>query len=236
MVIQELATPAPAFDAEMLNRVLAALSALPQSRKMTYDEFLRWADEDTLAEWVNGEAKMTSPAPKRHQLLSAFLERILGMFAEQHNLGIVLAAPFQMKLAQGREPDLLFVAKEHLERLKETHLDGPADLVIEIVSPESIGRDRGEKFSEYEQAGIPEYWLIDPQREQAEFYRLENNRYRLVVGGREGVYHSVQLPGFWLQLEWLWQPVLPSPIRILAQVAGVDPALVEAFEKALAGK
>lgn len=58
-----------------------------------------------------------------------------------------------------------FVASEHLDRLKETYLDGPADLVVGIVSPDSVGRDRGEKFYEYAQGGVPEYWLIDPQLE-----------------------------------------------------------------------
>ncbi|MEJ7756097.1 MAG: Uma2 family endonuclease [Nocardioidaceae bacterium] len=59
---------------------------------------------------------------------------------------------------------------------QKTYLDGAADLAIEIISPESIGRDRGEKFVEYEAAGIREYWLIDPERRQAEFYRLEFRR------------------------------------------------------------
>ena len=52
------------------------------------------------------------------------------------------------------------MASERLDRVHRTYLDGPADLVVEIVSPESAGRDRGEKYYEYEAAGIPEYWLL----------------------------------------------------------------------------
>ena len=178
--------------------------------RMTYKEFLAWADEDTLAEWVDGEVVMYSPASDRHQDLSGFLESVLRSFVEARQLGIVRSAPFQMKLEHGREPDLLFVAKASHGRLKETHLDGPADLVVEIVSPESVGRDRGVKFYEYAQGGVPEYWLIDPQMEWAEFYRLEEEHYRMAFSGREGEYHAVVLPGFWLQVEWLWQtPLLP---------------------------
>ena len=59
------------------------------------------------------------------------------------------------------------MATEHLDRLTDSHLSGPADLVVEIVSPDSLGRDRGDKFAEYEAASIPEYWLIDPVRQQA---------------------------------------------------------------------
>ena len=194
-------------DDNLRRRLLEVLLTPVERPKMTYEEFLAWADEDTLAEWVNGEVVMYSPASQQHQNLVDFLTSVLRVFVEQNRLGVVLSAPFQMKLEQGREPDLLFVAKEHLERLKETYLDGPADLVVEIVSPESVGRDRGEKFYEYEQAGIPEYWLIDPLREQAEFYQLgAQGRYRLVTP-EEGTYRSVVVPGFCLRVAWLWQPL-----------------------------
>ncbi|RMF32783.1 MAG: Uma2 family endonuclease, partial [Chloroflexi bacterium] len=151
---------------------MKAIEGLPP-RRMSYEEFLEWTDEDTLAEWVDGKVVMYSPASRRHQLINGFLATVMGTFVEQRNLGIVLSAPFQMKLERsGREPDLLFIAREHLGRLRETYLDGPADLAVEIVSPESVGWDRGEKFYEYEAGGVREYWLIDPQRERAEFYRL----------------------------------------------------------------
>ena len=141
------------------------------THEMTYHEFLDWADEDTLAEWVNGKVIMTSLASLRHQLIAQFLGRILAGYVEIGHLGIVVSAPFQMKLEQsGREPDVLFVAEAHRDRLHATYLDGSAELVVEILSPESVGRDRGEKFYEYERAGILEYWLIDDAAQRAEFY------------------------------------------------------------------
>lgn len=189
---------------------------------MTYDEFLNWADEDTLAEWVNGKVIMTSPASLRHQLIAQFLGRVLAGYVEVGRLGIVVSAPFQMKLEQsGREPDVLFLTEAHRDRLRATYLDGPADLVIEILSPESIGRDRGEKFYEYERAGIPEYWLIDDATQRAEFYQLdERGRYQLVPPGDDGVYHSKALPGFWLEVGWLWRDSLPSVEQTLLAIAG----------------
>ncbi len=196
----------------------AALQGQRQAPKerMTYEEFLAWADEDTYAEWVNGEVTMVSPASKRHQEIADFLTAILRAHTEIHGLGVVLSAPFQMRLAtSGREPDVLFVAKEHLDRLRETFLDGPADLVVEVVSPESAARDRGEKFYEYEAAGIREYWLVDPERETAEIYVLEDGRYRPAFVGREGRYESRVLPGFWLRIEWLWQDPLPALVKVL---------------------
>jgi Uma2 family endonuclease len=205
---------------ELRRRLWETIGEIPRQlpQKMTYEEFLAWADEDTLAEWVDGEVVMYTPASDRHQDLARFLTSVLGVYVETHSLGVIRPAPFQMKLEHGREPDLLFVAQEHLKRLKETHLDGPADLVVEVVSPESVGRDRGEKFYEYAQGGVPEYWLIDPQTKQAEFYQLEEGRYRVAFSGDEGRYQALVLPDFWLRVEWLWQDPLPAVLDVVREL------------------
>ena len=204
--------------AKLTNTADMALMRRPL-KKMTYEEFLAWADEDTLAEWVDGEAAMYSPASTRHQETCLFLGQVIGLYVEHRGVGKVLLSPFQMKLERGREPDLLFVAREHLERLKETYLEGPADLVVEIVSPESADRDRREKFTEYEQAGILEYWLIDPQAKQAEFYQLTTDgQYQPVLPDGEGIYRSGVLSGFWLRVEWLWQTPLPPVLGVVREL------------------
>ena len=213
------AVPAATPEEEALRRRLleVLLSPAPPPR-MTYEEFLDWTDEDTLAEWVDGETVMTSLASDRHQDLVRLLTALLSVFVETHDLGVIRPAPFQMKLEQGREPDLLFLASAHLDRLRETFLEGPADLVVEIVSPESVGRDRGEKFTEYEAGGVGEYWLLDPQRRWAEFYQLEEGRYRLIFAGQEGEYRSAALPDFWLRVAWFWQSPLPRILDVLREL------------------
>jgi Uma2 family endonuclease len=186
---------------------------------MTYEEFLAWADEDTWAEWVDGEVIILTPASNQHQDLAGFLTALLRLFVEAHGLGVVRPAPFQMKTGAdlpGREPDILFIAHDHLDRLKNTYVDGPADLVVEIISPDSRARDRGEKFYEYEQGGIGEYWLIDPLRRQAEWYRLgEDGIFRPLPAGDDGIFRSTVLDGLWLQVEWLWQDPLPLLLTVL---------------------
>lgn len=95
--------------------------------------------------------------------------------------------------------------------------------MVEIISPESAGRDRGDKFYEYEQAGIPEYWLIDPEKQRAEFYLLDTeSNYQLAMSGSKGKFESRTLPGFWLNIEWLWADPLPSSLRILVEIAGIE--------------
>ncbi len=108
---------------------------------------------------------------------------------------------------------------DHLNRLKRTHLDGPADVAIEIISPESAGRDRGDKFYEYQDGGVPEYWLIDPDRKTADFYQRDDaGLYRTVAPDADGYYTSRALAGFRLRVAWLWQDPLPDPVDALLDV------------------
>jgi Uma2 family endonuclease len=73
------------------------------------------------------------------------------------------------------------------------------------VSPESVGCDGGDKFVEYEQAGVQEYWLVDPRRKIAEFYRLDaQGRYQTVQSGETGEFHSAVMDDFWVWIEWFW--------------------------------
>jgi len=194
-------------------------------RKITYEEFLEGCDEDTLAEWVDGAVMMASPPSRRHQAISDFVLRVLGDYVEQRELGHVISAPFQMKTGPhlaGREPDVLFVARQNLGRLKETYLDGPADLVVEVVSPESRLRDRGEKLAEYEMGGVREYWILDAEKQHADFYVLgADGRYERQRTGGQGVYRSQVVSGFWLKQQWFWQEPLPKALTVLKELGVV---------------
>ena len=193
----------------------------PQT-KMTFEEFLEWCDEDTWAEWVDGEVQIVSPASDEHQSIEVFLTSLLSFYVLKKKLGRILNAPFLMRLPnvpRGREPDILFVRQEHLARIKRTYLDGAADLVIKIISPESIARDRGDKFVEYEQAGVTEYWLIDPLRHRAEFYVLNSaGVYQNINIDVSGIYRSQVVDGFWLRVDWLWQDPLPLAEDVLREI------------------
>lgn len=219
------ARPEWRISPELRSQLLAALSTEPRSLgKLTYEEFLDWADEDTYAEWVDGEVVMPSPVSARHQRIVNFLVELIRRYAALRDLGEVLDGPFQMKLEHsGREPDVLFVTRANMGRVQENFLAGPADLVVEVVSPESVGRDRGEKFMEYQEAGIPEYWLLEPRTERAEFYQLDaKGAYRTIEPDANGVYHSAVLTGHWLRPSWIWQQPLPDVDDALLQIAGED--------------
>ena len=191
-----------------------------QGSKVTHEQFLNSLDEDTWAEWVDGEAVLVAPVPDVHQDLAGWIAALMRVFAEAQECGVVLQKPFQMKSGPdlpGRSPDIIFVSRENLGRLRLTHLEGPGDVVVEVVSPESAGRDRGEKYYEYERGGVREYWLIDPQRRQAEFYRLGEDGLYYLAQPDSGVFRSEVLSGFWMKLDWLWQKPLPKVVGVLKE-------------------
>jgi Uma2 family endonuclease len=184
--------------------------------RTTYEEFLRCFEGES-AEWVDGWVYPMSPVGGAHQDVGLFLASVLSMYVQRRDLGTVRYEKFQMRLeTTGREPDVLFVAAEHRERLHETYLEGGADLAVEIVSPESRRRDRGEKFFEYERGGVREFWLIDPERRAVEFYVLIDGRFEPRLPDADGMYHSTVVDGFWLRVEWLW--TTPDVLDVAAEL------------------
>lgn len=198
---------------------------MPPESPLSFEKFLDWCGETTRVEWVRGEVIVLSPVSDRHQDLSGFLTSVLRIYVEVKGLGWVWNAPFVMRLEQtpsGREPDVMFLKTAHLDRLQETYLDGSADLVIEVVSKESIGRDRGDKFVEYERGGIPEYWLIDPIRQQVEFYRFDEDGHYAAIHPAGGIFRSEALADFWLRVDWLWEDPLPRVLDVVRELGVLE--------------
>jgi len=139
--------------------------------RMSYAEFLEWDTENPHVEWVDGEVITMAPVSNEHSDEQVFLLTLIKNFVDIKNLGKVHAEPFQMKTGPtlpGRAPDILFVAKRSIRRLQKNHLEGPADLVVEIISPGSKRVDRRDKYKEYQAGGVREYWLIDPSQKKAD--------------------------------------------------------------------
>ncbi len=189
------------------------------------EEYLALPSEGPLVEWVNGEIIYHAMPTLPHQDVVTWLLTVLGVFTSFFDLGELFSAPIEMKCGgpagPSREPDLLFVAKAYSHRIGEKRIDGPADLVIEVVSDDSVARDFDEKFVEYQECGVQEYWIIDPpeRRERALFYQLGDDGLYESIKPEEGrIYRSRVLPGFWLKVNWLWE--LPDPQLTFAEIAG----------------
>ena len=191
-------------------------------QKLTYEEFLREYDGQ-YAEYVDSEVIKPMSVTQKHDDLTGFLRAALRFYVETKGLGRICGEPYQMKLTldgkiKGREPDIFFVKTENFDRVREQFFDGAADLVVEIVSPESVARDTQDKFEEYEAAGVKEYWVIDSNRRTANFYSFdETGKYRLLPISADGQFESRVIEGLWIKTEWLWQETLPSLMEVLKE-------------------
>lgn len=139
-----------------------------------------------------------SPAPSFfHQQIVARLYKLLDVWVEQHRLGTAALAPLDMVLAPHRavQPDVIFIANERLGIIGE-RVEGAADLVVEVLSPATRRRDRLDKRDLYEQHGVKEYWLIDPEAGTVEVLFLAGGEYQLVGRWSEGQAASRLLKGF----------------------------------------
>lgn len=196
---------------------------------MSFEEFLERADEDVRAEWVNGKVEYDMTATAPHQMYAQFFSKLIQTWDEEHHIGgVTQTGPYPMLLSpvdeQGRiqrgtsrEPDVLYVLPENSARVQRQYLNGPADTVVEIISPESRRRDNNTKYHEYERAGVREYWTHDIETDDSAFYRLDaTGFYRRVELENEGtLFRSEVLPGFTLDLNWLVAKPLPYLTTIL---------------------
>ncbi len=185
---------------------------------MPYDEFVAAHFDHDHYEWVDGEVIEMSAIEDENNAITVFLCRLLGDYVELRDGGTVRVEPFQMYLQgrpAGRAPDLQVILKASVARLTRLYLDGPADVVVEVTSTSSRTIDRRDKFREYQEGGVPEYWIIDPLRKQAEFYVLENGHFVPAELDDAGLYHSRMLQGVWIDVNWLWN--LPAKNEMLKQ-------------------
>lgn len=201
-------------------------------RRASYQEYLDTAAESRVVEWVDGEIIEYMPPTIEHQDLTGFLFQLIRAFVSELELGKVVAAPAEVRLwpdGPSREPDLFVVTNEHLAGFDPQRYNGAPDLIVEVVSPGSVREDRVRKFTEYEQAGVREYWLVDPRPNQrtVECYRRDDaGIYQPVEADERGRLYSTVLAhqgaGLWLHVGWLWQEPLPKVSATLREIFDSD--------------
>jgi Uma2 family endonuclease len=146
-----------------------------------------WTEEDYLAlntnhlvELSEGFLEVLEMPTTIHQMLVFYLAGLLSVFVSPRGLGTVLLAPLRIRLwpHKFREPDVVFMHKDHSDRVGDKFWQG-ADLIMEVVSdgPEDRKRDLETKPLEYARAGIPEYWIVDPQNETITVLQLADSQY-----------------------------------------------------------
>lgn len=146
----------------------------------TFEDYLRLPDDGQRYEVLRGNLYVTPAPAYDHQFSVSRLNLFLGGLALAQDLGVVLVAPFDVRLPQRLadpvEPDLVFFRKGNEPQSGDKQFTGVPDLVVEVLSPRTRRTDQGTKLAIYQEAGIPEYWLVDPLSRTVVIYRLDEAR------------------------------------------------------------
>ena len=178
----------------------------PRQGTWSEEEYLA-LDTNHLVEYSHGHVEVLPMPTPFHQMIVAFLFEQFKAFLQKHMPGaLVFFAPLPVRLWGGkyREPDLLILLPEHRERRHERFVDRP-DLVVEVVSRQNRQHDWETKRREYAQAGIPEYWIVDPEERKIVVFTLKDDRYVVsgeYASGQEA--RSVLLEGFSVPVDAVW--------------------------------
>jgi Uma2 family endonuclease len=144
---------------------------IDKTKDWTVDDYLLLGETNTPCQLINGELIM-SPAPNpQHQIISSILNDILKLEAKKVG-ALVLYAPVDLYIDKRNvfHPDLIFLSKEKRHLLTKRGIEGPPELVVEIISPSNGYTDRYEKKNAYQKFGILEYWILDPANQTLEIY------------------------------------------------------------------
>jgi Uma2 family endonuclease len=146
--------------------------------RLTYDDLQRLPDDGLRHELVDGVLVVTPAPGVRHQRILLEIAIQLQAAARSGSLGDVLIAPVDVRLSDVNvvEPDLLFVAREGRASVGERCVEGPPELVVEVLSPSSRRTDAVVKRQLYERHEVLEYWLVDPESDSVRVYRRNEQR------------------------------------------------------------
>lgn len=207
------------YTAHMATRVSAAADL--DRELLTATDFLDRLEPGRHADLIDGEVFMHSPVSIRHANLLNFVDALMRLYIDRHELGVLYREVVAVRLS-GRNvflPDLAFYQSGREGAIQPTHITEAPDLVVEVLGPRTADRDIGPKFAEYEQHGVREYWILDPETLAHRFYRLEGEELVEYADGAE-IIGSEIITGFHLQLSCLDPTALPrihDALRKLAQ-------------------
>ena len=184
----------------------AQTEQLPAQGQWTYEDYARLPDDGWRYEVIRGELYM-SPAPRPlHQDVITLFSFFLVDYLRRRSLGKAYVSPIDVnlpgQLGDPVQPDLLFIRNERLHIIGETFIDGAPDLVMEVLSPSNAAHDRSLKYELYAEAGVPEYWIIDPHQRTVEVFVLRGGDYDLLgLFGEGDIARSEVVDGFAVDLD-----------------------------------
>ncbi|MEZ4866824.1 MAG: Uma2 family endonuclease [Caldilineaceae bacterium] len=190
---------------------LSGQNGWPMSGQWRYADYLKLPDDGRRYEIIEGVLYVANAPSFDHQYVVSKILFYLQLFTIEHDLGVVVTAPFEVHLSETSkpvQPDVLFVRKERQPQSGAQVFAGAPDLIVEVISPSSLRLDRKTKYDAYEQAGVAEYWLVDPKVRAVEIYTLTKGEYALVGQyTNDELLESNVLPGLQIKASALFQPL-----------------------------
>jgi Uma2 family endonuclease len=185
----------------------------------TATDVLEWLKPGVHADLIDGEKFMHSPVNFRHARLLNYLFSLMHLYVERNKLGEVHREVVAVRLSTRNVflPDLAYFTPEQMGRLAESHAPFAPALVVEALSPWSADRDVGPKFAAYEEHGVQEYWVLDPDTRAHRFYHRQGEELVEFAAG-EPVIRAHAIPGCWVRREWLNADPLPEVAPCLEEV------------------
>jgi Uma2 family endonuclease len=161
------------------DHVKPATPDTPAGLKLTYDDFVLFPDDGKRHELIDGEHYVTPSPTLRHQQISMNLSVVIGHWLEEHPVGRLFHAPFDVVFSTYDvvEPDLLYVSNARSSIMTAPNVQGPPDLVIEIGSPSTRRRDETIKRRLYERSDVAEYWIVDPDIDVVRIYKRSGDHF-----------------------------------------------------------
>lgn len=162
--------------------------------------------DEPRCELIYGRIYVTPSPLVLHQVLVLLLAEHLGKLAARRG-GLVLVAPLDVHFADHSvvQPDVIYLSPER-RHLAQSWVEGAPDLLVEVLSPGTARRDRGEKLRLYAESGVAEYWIVDPVERQIELL-VNSDGDMTVVLPVGGVYESPAVAGVELAIEAFWAEV-----------------------------
>lgn len=178
------------------------------AKNMTYAEFraLEFDDTDNFQyELLDGELVKKASLTVQHQRIARRLVKAIEIYLDKNPIGEFFFAPLDVVFddINAPQPDIIFIRNENNGIIDEQEqiVLGTPDILVEILSPGSIKRDRIEKKELYEKFAVPEFWIVDPNNQSIEVYQLQEGRYQIFAFAAEkGTVQSTVLPGLDLDI------------------------------------
>jgi len=183
---------------------MASETVTAETLLLTYEDYCQLPDDGKRYELIGGEMHMIASPTTEHQRISFNLTVAIGTHVREQSLGSLFIAPMDVVLSRRDvvQPDILFVSKDREMIITETHIDGPPDLIVEILSPSTASLDQLVKRQLYARHGVREFWLVSPEASTVEVLELHEGAYRRrVLIGRGDTITSNVLEGLELAID-----------------------------------